>query len=70
VVLKCCSGRRRPPKKKHIPRMRRRLERILPIREVWTMTTSLWARAMIATMSSTALLHHVSITVTQSEGGT
>lgn len=56
TTLKCCSMRLIPPKKKHIPMTRSRFDRILPIREVWTMITSLLIRAMMATISSTALL--------------
>ena len=40
VVLKYCSWRRMPPKKKHSPNTSKRLERMLPISEVWTMMTS------------------------------
>lgn len=56
VTLKCCSERRSPPKKKHIPMTRRRLESMDPIKEVCTMTTSFLTRARMATINSTALL--------------
>jgi hypothetical protein len=56
VWLKNCSWRLSPPKKKHIPMTRSKLERMLPIRDVWTTTTSSLVRAMTATISSTALL--------------
>src|SRR6266536_68904 len=56
VWLKNCSGRRRPPKKKHMPMTSRRLDKILPMREVWTITILFWVKAMIETIISTALL--------------
>lgn len=55
VVLKNCSSRRRPPQRKHIPRTRRRLERMEPMREVLTMTISSLVRAITETITSTAL---------------
>lgn len=54
--LKCCSKRLSPPKKKHIPMTSSRLDNILPTSDVCTMTTSLFFRAMMATINSTAFL--------------
>lgn len=54
--LKCCSRRLRPPKKKHMPMTKRRLDSILPIRDVCTMSTSSSNKAMMATINSTAFL--------------
>ena len=45
-----------PPKKKHMPMTSNKLDSILPMREVWTMTTSFFTSAMMATINSTALL--------------
>lgn len=56
VTLKCCSERRSPPKKKHMPITSRRLESMDPTRDVFTMTVSFLTRARMATISSTALL--------------
>lgn len=55
TTLKCCSMRSIPPKKKHMPMTRSKLESMEPMREVCTMMTSFLTRAMMATMSSTAL---------------
>ncbi len=60
VVLKNCSWRLRPPKKKHMPITSSRLDRMLPISDVWTMTTCFASRAATATINSTALLEAVS----------
>lgn len=60
VILKCCSTRFSPPKKKHIPMTRRRFDNMLPIRDSCTMSTSFLAKAMTDTISSTALLDWVS----------
>ena len=62
VWLKNRSVRLSPPKKKHIPMTRSKLERILPMRDVWTTTTSFLVRAMTATISSTALLEKLAKT--------
>lgn len=40
VSLKNCSFLRSPPKKKHMPRTSNRFDKILPINDVWTTTTS------------------------------
>lgn len=56
VILKNCSVRLIPPKKKHIPKTRSRFDSILPIKDVCTIITSSWTRAMTDTMSSTAFL--------------
>jgi hypothetical protein len=56
VVLKNCSDLWSPPKKKHIPRTNSRLDNILPIKDVWTMTILRCVKAMIATIGSTAFL--------------
>lgn len=40
VILKNCSVRLIPPKKKHIPKTRSRLDSILPIKDVCTIITS------------------------------
>jgi hypothetical protein len=39
IVLKYCSWHLRPPEKKHMPMTRKRLDKMLPVRGVWTMTT-------------------------------
>lgn len=56
VMLKNCSTRLSPPKKKHIPMTRRRFDNMLPIRDSCTMSTSFLTNAMMDTISSTALL--------------
>lgn len=54
--LKCCSRRLTPPKKKHMPMTSSRFDSILPISDVWTISTSLSTKAIMATINSTALL--------------
>ena len=55
-MLKCCSNRFMPPKKKHIPMTKSRFDSMLPIRDVCTTITLLWTRAMMPTINSTAFL--------------
>ena len=55
VVLKYCSMRFRPPKKKHMPRTKSKFERIDPISEVCTIRILSWKSAMTETINSTAL---------------
>lgn len=52
-----------PPKKKHIPITRRRLDSILPMRDVWTMTIcgGVATKARMETISSTAFLNNSSV---------
>lgn len=57
VTLKFCSMRGIPPRKKHMPITSSRLDKILPMSEVCTMRVLPWTSAMIATISSTALLY-------------
>jgi len=61
VTLKICSFRLRPPQKKHMPKTMRRFESILPIIDVCTIRISLCTKAIIPTMSSTALLNFIRI---------
>ena len=56
VRLKCCLIRLSPPKKKHIPITRSRLDRMLPIKDSCTMSTSPLTRAITDTINSTAFL--------------
>lgn len=56
VILKCCSTRLMPPKKKHIPMTRSRFDNMLPIRDSCTISTSFFTKAMMDTINSTALL--------------
>ena len=56
LTLKYCLTRVTPPKKTLVPRTRRRLDSMLPIRDSGTISISSCTRAMMDTMSSTALL--------------
>lgn len=56
VTLKCCSIRSIPPKKKHMPITNSKFDNILPMRDVCTIRVLCLTKAMIATISSTALL--------------
>ena len=58
VTLKCCSTRLTPPKKKHIPMTKRRLDSMLPIKDVCTMIIcgGSATKARIDTINSTAFL--------------
>ena len=47
VLLYICSLYLRPPRKKHIPRMRSRLARIEPTSDAWTMRISSLESAML-----------------------
>jgi len=60
VVLKNCSTRRKPPKKKLIPVHRSKLPTILPVRYDLTKGMLLSVRARITTMILTACLCHFS----------
>ena len=56
VTLKFCSKRFKPPRKKLMPITSNKLDSMLPMREVWTMTISSLNKARIDTINSTAFL--------------
>ncbi len=59
VLLKFCSTRLMPPKKKHMPRTRSKFESMLPIKEVLTMVIWPLIRARMETINSTAFLRQM-----------
>ena len=57
IILKCCSIRLMPLKKKHILKIRSKFKSILLIKEVLTIVIWPLIRAKIKTINLTAFLH-------------